>query len=122
MNGDICMRKFFGILICFLFLIGCSNDVNGVEKKVYKKAEEYIQVMNDAHNGDDARFKDLESEIFDFIEENTDHEDEETGKFIAHLLILYLSVEEGIDGKERDSEAVEDELKIFKDEYGINVD
>ncbi|GIN23126.1 hypothetical protein [Siminovitchia fordii] len=116
-------KMLISVLICLLFLIGCSS-VNGVDKKVYNKAEEYVPIIVAAHNGDRDEFNELNDEMFDFIDVNFDkfEDDIETGKFIAHFQLLYLSVDDGKNSPKKESDVFEDELEILKNQYGINVD
>ncbi|GEM_PF-4087735 len=119
------MRKILvSALICLLFLIGCSS-VNGVDKKLYNKVEDYISIIVAAHNGNRDEFNELNDEMYDFINTNFDkfEDDIETGKFIAHFQLLYLSVDDGKNSLKKEEENVfEEELEILKNQYGIKVE
>ncbi len=116
------MRKKLIIVLTYsLFLFGCSSN-NGVDKKVYKKSEEYLTIMNTAHNGDRDDFESLKYEIFDFIDENLDNKDKKTEEFMSRFFLLFEYVSSDKNGNEKMPEKFEEELVKFKNEYGIKAD
>lgn len=120
------LKRFIFILTVFLFLSGCSNAVNGIDKQFYNQSESYAKSLLEVTKG-----KTVPLDFFDninkFLNQTPSTEDE---KRIISLLIeldnlsaLYTSqvTLNQKDDADKSKVRINSIVDTLENEYGMNI-
>lgn len=115
------------LIIPLLFIIGCSNTVNGIDKNYYNKTEEYTKEIYESINKTPVSFPSEYDKIYKFLnsKESKNKSNEKIVKSLSNMYSLNaIAYSEDLTGngirKETKNE-IEKQVDILENEYGMNI-